>query len=208
MFLANCSEDFLPTQKMLELLPLNDCPFLKILETTRLGTSPSPICGLDDGNIEMSFILGLEGCKEQDSLKVEALIIESLGELIKTGIPQEQVEAALHQLELNQREISGDSYPYGLQLLMTGLSIALHNGDPIEVLDLDPILMELRESASDKTFIPELIKELLLENQHRVTLTLRPDNELAKKKVEAEKAKKILLNKFPNAWIKVAKIFS
>ena len=170
------------------LLDHSGSPLLKILETTRLGTSPSPICGLDDGNKEMSFILGLEGCKEQDSLKVEALILESLGELIKTGIPQEQVEAALHQLELNQREISGDSYPYGLQLLMAGLSIALHNGDPIEVLDLDPILMELREAASDKTFIPELIKELLLENQHRVTLTLRPDNELAKKKVEAEKS--------------------
>ena len=27
-------------------------------------------------------------------------------------------------------------------------------------------------------------------------------------KDEAEKAKKLLLNKFPNAWIKVAKIFS
>ena len=31
---------------------------------------------------------------------------------------------------------------------------------------------------------------------------------LYEKKVEAEKAKKHLLNKFPNAWIKVAKIFS
>ena len=39
---------------------------------------------------------------------------------------------------------------------------------------------------NDENFIPELIKELLLENQHRVTLTLRPDQELARKKVEAE----------------------
>ena len=31
---------------------------------------------------------------------------------------------------------------------------------------------------------------------------------LYEKKDEAEKAKKHLLNKFPNAWIKVAKIFS
>ena len=31
---------------------------------------------------------------------------------------------------------------------------------------------------------------------------------LYEKKDEAEKAKKYLLNKFPNAWIKVAKIFS
>ena len=170
------------------LLDHSGSPLLKILETTKLGASPSPICGLDDSNKEMSFILGLEGCQEQDSLKVETLILDSLSELIKTGIPQEQVEAALHQLELNQREISGDSYPYGLQLLMSGLSIALHNGNPTEVLDLEPILIELREAANDKTFIPMLIKELLLENQHRVTLTLRPDEELAKKKVKAEKS--------------------
>ena len=170
------------------LLDHSGSPLLKILETTKLGASPSPICGLDDGNKEMSFILGLEGCQEQDSLKVETLILDSLSGLIKTGIPQEQVEAALHQLELNQREISGDSYPYGLQLLMSGLSIALHNGNPTEVLDLEPILIELREAANDKTFIPMLIKELLLENQHRVTLTLRPDEELAKKKVKAEKS--------------------
>ena len=170
------------------LLDNSGSPLLKILETTELGASPSPICGLDDGNKEMSFILGLEGCKEQDSLKVENLILNSLSELVKNGIPQEQVEAALHQLELNQREISGDSYPYGLQLLMSGLSIALHNGNPTEVLNLDPILIELRDAANDKNFLPELIKELLLENQHRVTLTLRPDQELARKKVEAEES--------------------
>ena len=168
------------------LLDHSGSPLLKKLETTSLGSSPSPICGLDDGNKEMSFIVGLEGCLEEDSQKVESFILSSLDEFIDQGIPHEQVEAALHQLELNQREVSGDSYPYGLQLLMSGLSVALHNGDPTKVLNIDPILVELREAAKSETFIPNLIKELLIENQHRVTLALKPDNELASKKVKAE----------------------
>ena len=170
------------------LLDHSGSPLLKKLETTDLGSSPSPICGLDDGNKEMSFMVGLEGCLEEDSLRVEGFILDSLNEFVDQGIPHEQVEAALHQLELNQREISGDSYPYGLQLLMSGLSVALHNGDPAKVLDIDPILMELREAAKNETFIPNLIKELLIENQHRVTLTLRPDPDLATKKVKAEES--------------------
>ena len=110
------------------LLDNSASPLLKVLEVTDLGTSPSPICGLDESNKEMSFMVGLEGCRPEDTLKVETLIIDSLKTFVKEGISQEQVDAALHQLELSQREISGDSYPYGLQLMVSGLSIALHNG--------------------------------------------------------------------------------
>ena len=170
------------------LLDNSASPLLKVLEVTDLGTSPSPICGLDDSNKEMSFMVGLEGCRPEDTLKVETLIIDSLKTFVKEGISQEQIDAALHQLELSQREISGDSYPYGLQLMVSGLSIAIHNGDPTKVLDIDPVLNELKEATKNKDFIPELIRELLLENQHRVTLTLRPDRELTKKKLEAEES--------------------
>ena len=50
------------------------------------------------------------------------------------------MEAALHQLELHQREITGDSYPYGLQLMLASLPSAIHRGDPIKLLDIDPAL--------------------------------------------------------------------
>lgn len=164
-------------------------PLLKVLETTNLGSSPSPLCGLEDSNREMTFMAGLEGCADGSSAAVESLVLNTLRELSETGVPQDQVEAALHQLELSQREISGDSYPYGLQLILTGLSTALHRGDPIRLLDLEPVLDELRIQITDPQFIPRLIREQLLENNHRVTLTLSPDAELAQRKVDAEKAR-------------------
>jgi Zn-dependent M16 (insulinase) family peptidase len=144
------------------------------------------MCGLEDSNREMSLMAGLEGCSSESSEDIERLILQTLEDVVKNGIPYEQVEAALHQLELNQREISGDGYPYGLHLILAGLSTAMHRGDPIKLLDIDPVLAELRSQIKDKRFIPKLIQQLLLDNPHRVTLTLKPDTELAKRKVDAE----------------------
>jgi hypothetical protein len=171
------------------LLDNSASPLLKVLETSDLGSSPSPMCGLEDSNREMTFMAGLEGCQRDSTEAVEALILDSLHDIAEQGVPQDQVEAALHQLELHQREISGDSYPYGLQLILTGLSTALHRGDPLKLLDIEPALKDLREQVKDKDFIPGMIRELLLNNQHRVTVTLQPDAEMSRRKIEAEKDK-------------------
>lgn len=168
------------------LLDNSACPLLKVLETSSLGSAPSPLCGLEDSNREMSFMAGLEGCAGGSASEVEALILNTLKEIVRDGIPLEQVEAALHQLELHQREISGDSYPFGLQLILSSLSTAVHRGDPITLLNIDPVLARLREEIKDPRFIPGLIEELILNNQHRVTLSLNPDPDLANRKAVAE----------------------
>jgi Zn-dependent M16 (insulinase) family peptidase len=171
------------------LLDNSSSPLLAALETSELGSSPSPMCGLEDSNREMSFMAGLEGCKPSDTEAVERLVLSTLETIAAEGVDQEQVLAALHQLELSHREIAGDSYPYGLQLILGGLSSALHRGDPFELMDIDPVLEQLRAEVADPEFIPRLIREQLLNNQHRLTLTLRPDFELAKRKSEAERTK-------------------
>lgn len=168
------------------LLDNSASPLMNVLETCGLGASPSPLCGLEDSSREMSFICGLEGCATDSTHAIETLIRETLVKIVATGVPDEQVEAALHQLELNQREITGDGHPYGLQLIIAGLSSAIHGGDPIQLLDIDPALARLREQIKDPQFIPELITRLLLNNSHNVVLTLQPDSELAARQIDAE----------------------
>lgn len=168
------------------LLDNSASPLLRALETSSLGSSPSPLCGLEDSNREMSLMAGLEGCTDSSSREVEELVLKTLKEIAANGVPIEQVEAALHQLELNQREITGDSYPYGLQLILAGLSTAMHRGDPITLLNIDPVLAELRELIKDERFIPSLVQDLLLDNPHRITLTLNPDIEMSNRKSQAE----------------------
>ena len=117
----------------------------------------------------------------------QALVIGVLQEVADQGIARDRVEAVLHQLELSQREISGDGYPYGLQLILSGLSCAIHRGDPMALLNLDPVLEELRSNIQDPDYIRTLVRERLLDNQHRVRLTLVPDKKLSERRKLAEK---------------------
>lgn len=168
------------------LLDNSGSPLQKALETTQLGTAPSPMCGLEDSQKELCFACGIEGSNPQQADAVEAMILGVLEEVAENGIPEEQVAASLHQLELSQREVSGDSYPYGLNLILTCLTSATHRGDPLSLLNLDPILERMQQQIADPNFIKSLAKNLLLNNQHRIRLVLKPDSELAKNKEQAE----------------------
>ncbi|MDX1692666.1 MAG: insulinase family protein [Ketobacteraceae bacterium] len=164
------------------LLDNSASPLRKLLETCGLGSSPSPLCGLEDSNLEMAFMCGLEGSSPQNAEELERQVFALLEELAQKGIPQEQLEAVLHQLELHQREVGGDGYPYGLQLMMGAISSAIHRGDPIALLNLDPVLEKLRQDIRDPDFIKTLIRTELLENRHRIRLVMVPDENLESEK--------------------------
>lgn len=179
------------TAQLMEGVLLDDSasPLQQALETTELGAAPSPLCGLDDNNKEMTFICGLEGSRVEHMQAVEDLVMDTLKKVVAEGIPQERVEAVLHQLELQQREITGGSYPYGLQLILDALPSAVHYGDPLNALNIEPVLEQLREDIRDPAFIPRLIQEQLLDNPHRVRLTLKPDAGLSARRDAAEQAR-------------------
>lgn len=168
------------------LLDNSASPLRQALETTDLGQAPSPLCGLDDSQYEMAFACGLEGCALEQVPQVEQLILDTLRQVADEGVDQELVESALHQLELEQREVTGDGMPYGLHLIMTGLSAATHRGDPIALLDQEAALTRLREKIHQPDFIPGLVRKLLLDNPHRLRLALRPDTAYARNAQEHE----------------------
>lgn len=168
------------------LLDNSASPLLHALETSTLGSSPSPMCGLEDSMREMVFACGLEGSSAAKVEEVEALILDTLRDVAKNGIAKEDVDAVLHQLELQQREIGGDGYPYGLQLILTALGSATHRGKPIELLNLDPALQALRERAAKPDYIKQLAQSLI-DNPHRVTLVMSPDENIQQRIEQAEK---------------------
>lgn len=161
-------------------------PLRHALETTALGSAPSPLCGIEDSNREMSFMCGIEGSNPEHANALEQLVLSVLEQVAQDGIAQDRVEAVLHQLELSQREISGDGYPYGLHLILGGLPSAIHRGDVIAAMNADPVLEKLRQDIADPAYIKNLVRELLLNNPHRVRLTMKPDATLAQQQSAAE----------------------
>jgi presequence protease len=168
------------------LLDNSASPLMHVLETTELGNAPSPLCGLDDSQKELAFVCGLEGCNSADVQAIETLIMDTLQKVAEHGIPHDDVAAALHQLELQQREIGGDNYPYGLQMALSALTAATHYGDPVAMLNVDVALNKLRAAIEDPDFIKQQVRKLLLDNTHRVRLSLVPDAEMNARKEAAE----------------------
>jgi len=168
-------------------------PLQHLLETTPLGRAPSPLCGLEDSMREMVFVCGVEGSEAVHAEALEEAVLEVIGKVAAEGVALERLEAVLHQLELHQREISGDSYPYGLQLILQALGSATHYRDPIAALNIDPVIESLREKIRDPDYIRDLARRLLLDNPHRVTLVMSPDPGLSERRraLEAERLAKI-----------------
>lgn len=168
------------------LLDTSASPLRLALEQTDLATSISPMCGFEEDHMEMNFMCGVEGSDPENADAVEQLILGVLEAVAEQGIELERLEAVLHQLELSQREIGGDGWPYGLQLIFSCMSAAIHRGDPIALLDLDTVLNELRQDIQDPGFIKRLVRELLLDNPHRVRVTMRPDRGLGSALIQQE----------------------
>ena len=168
------------------LLDNSASPLRQALETTDLGAAPSELCGLDDDTQEAVFVCGLEGTEPENAAAIEQLILGVLEEVAIKGVPTAQVEAVLHQLELSQREVGGGRFPYGLQLMAKALPMIIHGGDPVSVLNIDPILHQLRVKIQDPQFIKSRTRQLLLDNPHRVRLTMTPDKALSIQQAAAE----------------------
>jgi Zn-dependent M16 (insulinase) family peptidase len=164
-------------------------PLQQALETTDLGTAPSPLCGIDDSGLEMVFVCGVEGSSEDKLEQLEALVLNALQGVADNGVDTQRMTALLDQLELQQREVGGGGYPYGLQIMLSCLPTAIHRGDAAAALNIDPILTQLRESIQDPNFIKSLVKRLLIDNQHRVSLVMTPDTKLSQQRIEQEQQK-------------------
>lgn len=171
------------------LLEHSASPLRQYLETCGLGESTAPIMGLDDSNFEMTFYCGIQGSEAARADELEAGVFNVLQQVISQPVDQAQVEAVLHQIELHQREISGDGMPYGLTLLLNGIGSGIHEGDPLQIWQIEPHLAEIREQLKDPQWLPGLIKQYLIDNPHRVMLTLKPDPQKSLREQQAEQAR-------------------
>ncbi|MEM7467127.1 MAG: insulinase family protein, partial [Pseudomonadota bacterium] len=183
-------KDFLQAQLLSAVLLDNSAsPLRYLLETTELADAPSELCGLDDSAKQLVLAVGVEGTDEQNVREIETQISSTLEELIESGVEHAVVEGILDNLEMSQRDIGGNSYPLGLQLMSRMLPAFVYNKDPKTLLALDAEIEALRERAKEPSFVPTLIKQYLLENPHQTTITMWPDVNKAAADAESERRK-------------------
>ena len=164
-------------------------PLRHYLETCGYAQSTGPLMGVDDSNFEMTFYCGIQGSNPEHAESFKQGVLQVLNDVAAQPVNQDVVDAILHQIELHQREINGDGMPYGLSLILNGLSSAIHHSDPVVVWDVDSAIAAVKEELKDPMWLPNLIKTYLIDNPHRVQMTLVPDANKSKDLQDAEKAR-------------------
>lgn len=163
-------------------------PLRAYLESHPHGTAPSPLLGLDDSHYQMVFYAGLRGSDVEYAEAVQQGILDLLTDIASNPIDDDVIETILHQIEIDQRHIGGDSMPYGLTLMLEGFSTAIHGGDPIDVWQIDEHLAWLKDKAFEPNWVQSLIRTHLIDNRHRVLLTMSPDTNKAACLIRDEQA--------------------
>ncbi|WP_373500605.1 insulinase family protein [Desulfococcus sp.] len=154
-------------------------PLRKALIDSGLGSSLADGTGYDADNRDTLFACGLKDVKAGDAGTIEGIILNTLTELVRTGIDGELIEAAIHQLEFHRKEVTNSPYPYGLKLMLAFSAPWFHGADPVRSLRFDDDLSRLKAALAAERVFEEAIRRFLTDNPHRVLFTLVPDQKMA-----------------------------
>ncbi|MHC1790778.1 insulinase family protein [Solidesulfovibrio sp.] len=170
------------------LIGLPTSPLRKALLDSGLGEDLAG-GGLETELRQMFFSVGLKGITPGTSGQVEQLVLETLTRLSADGLPADAVEAGVNALEFSLRENNTGSFPRGLSMWLRALTTWLHDGDPLTPLRFAAPLARLKARLeAGEAVLEEALRVWLLDNPHRVALSLVPDTGLDARRAAEEKA--------------------
>lgn len=158
--------------------------FYKSLVESNISTGFGPITGYDAQCKDTMFIVSLQGVKLEDFSKVEQIFDETLQKVIKEGFEKDHIEAVLHGIELSMKHQTSN---FGLHLLFNVTPLWNHNGDIIQSLRINEAVKKLiNEMKENPQYLQNLVQNYLIDNHHRLTLTMSPDERYDAEKAAAE----------------------
>jgi len=161
---------------------------LRLLENVLLESESSPlrralldagvakdISGSISGSmLQNIFSIRASGSEPQNKDAFIKALYHNLQKISMQGIDKELLEAALNSAEFKLREADFGTYPKGLIYGLSVMDTWIYDLDPIECLKYETLLKELRD-AVHTNYYETLIETNLLDNTHRVILTLIPE---------------------------------
>ncbi len=171
------------------LIAMPASPLRKVLLDSGLGEDLAGV-GLESDLRQMYFSTGMKGVAKKDLFRVEELILKTLTDLAARGFDSGMVEAAVNSVEFELRENNTGSMPRGLVVMFRALSTWLYKGDPVQLLAYEQHLEAVKgRLASGERVFEQLVEQLLVQNNHRTTVILKPDMEKGRELEKRERSK-------------------
>jgi presequence protease len=155
-----------------------------------LGSALADVSGFSDSSREAIFSAGLKDVRESDAEAIEKLVLDTLQHIVTEGIDEDAVNAAIHRLEIESKEVSNAQFPFALKFLFDMVSAYVYGGDPYSILQFDSDLEKLQTARKEGRYFEGLIEKYFLHNPHRTLNILKPDPTL-QSKLEAEEHAKL-----------------
>ena len=169
-------------------------PLRKALIDSGLGEDLSPLTGVEPDLKQIAFIVGLRGTDPDKTQRIEALIIDTLKNIAKSGFDRALIEGTLHQVEFNGKEIVRSAHPYGIILMGRAYHTWLYDGDPLEGLNFPRAIENIRKKwEANPELFQEIVRKWFLDNPHRLLSVMEPSKTYQAEQEEAFKKKMVLV---------------
>lgn len=163
------------------LLGTESSPLKRALIDSGLGEDLDDISGFDSELIQTVFAAGLRKSKPESAAKIQSLILDTIKNQIEKGLDKDLLEGAIRQVEFSLREITGAHFPYNLRLAERCYRSWLYDGDPLAHLAFEkPLSLIKKEHVKGQDFFKNLLKNNLLNNNHRLLSVVVASSEMGK----------------------------
>lgn len=166
--------------------------FYKNLIEPNIGTDFSAATGFTDQTKDTFFAVGLQGLNVSDFERVESIYEDTIKSVIKEGFNKRDIDNILHSVELSMRHQASN---FGLQLLYGILPIWNHDGNVLDSMCVSEKINKFKIKLTNQpNYLQMLVDRYLLNNKHKLIMTMSPENNYEELRKEDEKKllKKIL----------------
>ncbi|KAL0099195.1 hypothetical protein PUN28_020044 [Cardiocondyla obscurior] len=158
--------------------------FYKSLVESNISTGFGPFTGFDSQCRDTMFVVSLQGVNPEDFEKIEKIFDNTVQKVIEEGFEKNHIEAVLHGIEL---QVKHQTSNFGLNMLFNLTSLWNHNGDLIQALRINDAMKKFTSRMKeDPKYLQSLIETYLRNNNHKLMLTMSPDENYERNKIHAE----------------------
>lgn len=143
----------------------------------------------DDGINQPTFSIISKNANNEDLDKFIKVINDCLNKIIDEGIDKKAFLAAINNFEFKHKESNFGRYPKGLMIGLNAFDTWLYNDDEaLSTFTLNYVFDELKKDIETNThYFENLIKDLIVNNNHKTYVRFMPKKGLNTEKTNEEK---------------------